>query len=91
MIDLDWLFKNHKKRVIHVSTEIYPRQSSDLFRVGPKDDGGYVVTRRMFEQADFLISWGLGYEFSFEIDFAKAKLGSQYQQGGGADLHHPCL
>lgn len=88
MIDLDWLIKNHKKRVIHVSTEIYPRQSDDLIRVGPKDDGGYVLTRRMFEHAGFLISWGLGYEFSFEIDFAKAKLGSEYQQGGQICIIH---
>ena len=87
MIDLDWLFKNHKKRVVHVSTELYPRQSSDLFRVGPKDDGGYVLTRRMFEQADFLISCGLGYEFSFEIDFAKAKLGPKYQQSQACVIH----
>ena len=87
MIDLDWLFKNHKKRVVHVSTELYPRQSDELFRVGPKDDGGYVLTRRMFDQADFLISCGLGYEFSFEIDFAKAKLGSKYQQGRTCVIH----
>ena len=85
MIDLDWLFTNPRRRVVHVSTEIYPHQSDDLIRVGPPTDGGYVLTHRMFDQADFLISCGLGYEFSFEIDFAKAKLGSKYQQGGGQD------
>ena len=87
MIDLDWLFTNHKKKVIHVSNEIYPRQSDDLIRVGPKADGGYVLTQRMFDQADFLISCGLGYEFSFEIDFAKAKLGPKRQQGQACVIH----
>ena len=87
MIDLDWLFTNHNKKVVHVSTEIYPRQADDLIRVGPKADGGYVLTRRMFDQVDFLISCGLGYEFSFEIDFAKAKLGLKCQQGQACVIH----
>ena len=86
MIDLDWLFTNHKKKVVHVTSEIYPWQSGDLIRVGAKADGGYVLTQRMFDQADFLISCGLGYEFTFEIDFAKAKLGSELGRGGYASF-----
>ena len=87
MSALDWLFINTRKKVIHVSTEIYPHQSDGLIRVGPQADGGYVLTQRMFDQADFLISCGLGYEFSFEIDFAKVKLGPKYQQSQTCVIH----
>ena len=86
MIDLDWLFTNPRKRVVHVSTEVYPQQSDDLIRVGTPTDGGYVLTQRMFDQAGFLISCGLGYNFSFEIDFAKAKLGPERHWGGYASF-----
>ena len=89
MSALDWLFTNPRKKVIHVSTEIYPHQFDDLIRVGPQADGGYVLTQRMFDRSDFLISCGLGYEFTFEIDFAKAKLGSELGRGGG--MRHSCL
>lgn len=87
MSSLDWPFTNPRKKVIHVSTEIYPHQFDDLIRVGPQADGGYVLTQRMFDRSDFLISCGLGYEFSFEIDFAKAKLGPKYQQSQTCVIH----
>jgi len=40
-------------------------------RVGGENDGGYVVVERFCNQADVLLSFGIGDDVSFEKDFAK--------------------
>lgn len=72
MINLDSLLTSRKTIDIHVSDELYPRQHTDLIRLGAESDGGYVLTQRMLSPATFLLTFGIGYDFSFEIDFAKA-------------------
>ena len=40
-----------------------------VIRIGSVRDGGYFVTKRMVENADFLISGGIAYNVAFEKDF----------------------
>lgn len=43
-----------------------PIKINNLFRVGNKTDGGYVLPSKPFQQIDVIISFGLGDNFSFE-------------------------
>ena len=43
-----------------------PIKINNLFRVGNKTDGGYVVPSKPFQQVDGIISFGLGDNFTFE-------------------------
>ena len=43
-----------------------PIKIDNLFRVGNKTDGGYVVPSKAFQQIDSIVSFGLGDNFSFE-------------------------
>jgi hypothetical protein len=43
-----------------------PIYCDDLIRLGGDHDGGYVVSRRMVEPAQFLLSFGLGDDWTFE-------------------------
>lgn len=40
-----------------------------IIRIGAVRDGGYFVTKRLIEDADFLISGGISYNVAFEKDF----------------------
>jgi hypothetical protein len=40
-----------------------------VIRIGAVRDGGYFVTKRLIEEADFLISGGISYNVAFEKDF----------------------
>ena len=40
-----------------------------VIRIGAVRDGGYFVTKRLVEEADFLISGGISYNVAFEKDF----------------------
>ena len=40
-----------------------------VIRIGSVRDGGYFVTKRLVEEADFLISGGISYNVAFEKDF----------------------
>jgi hypothetical protein len=46
-----------------------PYKTNDLIRLGPKEDGGYVVNKCAVINSDILISFGLGAEFRFEKNF----------------------
>jgi hypothetical protein len=46
-----------------------PYKTNDLIRLGPKEDGGYVVNKCAVINSDLLISFGLGSEFRFEKKF----------------------
>ncbi len=45
----------------------------DLVRLGSKHDGGYIVTKNIIEHTDFLVSLGIGADWTFEADFYKRK------------------
>ena len=46
-----------------------PFKSSNLLRLGIEKDGGYIVDQKILKNSDFLISFGMADEYSFEIDF----------------------
>lgn len=47
-------------------SHLAPQVVCDLERFGNANDGGYVVQRKLVEQADWLISLGLGDDWSFD-------------------------
>lgn len=49
------------------------RSAKDLIRLGRDFDGGYLVSASDVEKAECLLSFGLGDDWSFEIDFLKKK------------------
>ena len=44
---------------------------SNLIRIGPKTDGGYIVDKRIFNKTDTLITCGLNDDWEFEKSFLK--------------------
>ncbi len=49
----------------------YQISNSNLVRVGPKTDGGYVVDKRIFKKSKMLITCGLNDDWEFERDYLK--------------------
>lgn len=47
---------------------IRPFVYSDLIRVGNQADGGYVIPESVLGDANFLVSFGIGYNHTFEFD-----------------------
>lgn len=45
-------------------------EKDELMRFGHNQDGGYLVSRMARNKAALLFSYGIGNEFSFEVDFA---------------------
>jgi hypothetical protein len=60
--------KNKYKEMIKIKSDI-----SDLIRLGPKWDSGYVASRAGLEKSDCLYTYGVGSEeeSDFEMDYAK--------------------
>ncbi len=50
-----------------------PYESGDLIRLGRKEDGGYVVSKKTIDKCNLLISFGMANDWSFENDFIKQK------------------
>ena len=48
-----------------------PLKNSNLIRLGRKADGGYVVDKDIVEKTNFLITFGMGPDWSFELDYIK--------------------
>jgi len=42
---------------------------SDLIRVGPKNDGGYVVNKSALQFSEVLYTYGVGWTYDFEKDY----------------------
>ena len=53
-----------------------PTQADDLIRLGGHQDGGYVVPFNAIEEADGLLSYGLGQDWSFDEAWANLKPGT---------------
>ena len=49
----------------------YQIRSSNLIRVGPKTDGGYIIDRRILNKSKILITCGLNDDWEFERDYLK--------------------
>jgi hypothetical protein len=54
-----------------------PIKNNNLGRVGRSEDGGYVVDTSVLKKFDNLISFGLGSDWSFELDFIKKKINAK--------------
>jgi len=50
-----------------------PTFLDDLVRLGPDRDGGYVVNERSVLQSQYLMSFGVNDDWSFELDFLNRK------------------
>ena len=48
-----------------------PIKTDHLIRMGAKFDGGYVVDSKIISSSSKLISFGLGADWSFELDYLK--------------------
>jgi hypothetical protein len=48
-----------------------PVKLNSLVRLGSENDGGYLVDKRTIKKSDILISFGLGWDWSFEKDFKR--------------------
>ena len=48
-----------------------PVKNNNLIRLGRNHDGGYVVDENIVKKCDTLITFGLGPDWSFELDFIK--------------------
>ena len=48
-----------------------PIKSSNLIRLGRNSDGGYVVNSEIIKKTNTLISFGMGSDWSFELDYIK--------------------
>ena len=48
-----------------------PHSSNDLIRLGKDNDGGYIVVKEDVEKTERLICFGVGQDWSFEVDFLK--------------------
>lgn len=48
-----------------------PNKNSKLVRLGRNHDGGYVVDSSIIENCNILITFGLGPDWSFELDYIK--------------------
>ena len=53
--------------------EFKPDALYDLVRLGKNNDGGYLVCKNSIEVSDYLISFGISDDFSFEEDFKDKK------------------
>lgn len=48
-----------------------PIKNENLIRLGREADGGYVVDKKIVQNTDCLITFGLGPDWSFELDYIK--------------------
>jgi|688.fasta_scaffold38966_5 hypothetical protein len=48
-----------------------PYIHKNLCRIGDKEDGGYVISQNIFKKCKYLITCGVGNNFSFEKEFSK--------------------
>ena len=48
-----------------------PKYDSNLIRIGSEHDGGYLVEKKSAKKSDFLLSFGVNYNWDFEKHFKK--------------------
>ncbi len=48
-----------------------PIKNENLIRLGRKADGGYVVDKNVVQNTDYLVTFGLGPDWTFELDYIK--------------------
>ena len=48
-----------------------PIKNTNLIRLGRDRDGGYIIDERIVKNTNYLVSFGLGPDWSFELDYIK--------------------
>jgi len=66
-------FKNSPTKQAFLQKKLIPFDFGKMVRVGNNKDGGYLVSENGIKSCEFLLTIGLGYNFSFEKDFLKLK------------------
>ena len=57
----------------------YHLDKSNLIRIGPKKDGGYVIDKRVIDKTDIIITCGLNDDWEFEKDFINKNKNSRVE------------
>ena len=57
----------------------YHLDKSNLIRIGPKKDGGYVIDKRVIDNTDIIITCGLNDDWEFEKDFINKNKNSRVE------------
>ena len=69
-----------KSKILHRSLKyILPLKTNDLIRLGNKNDGGYIVSKRALKNVNFMISFGMSNNWSFEENFLKINSNNKIQ------------
>ena len=55
----------------------YHLDKSNLIRIGPKKDGGYVIDKRVIDKSEVIITFGLSDDWEFEKDFISKNANSR--------------
>lgn len=66
--------KNFSKKIIYLGKKynfLRPIKQKNLIRLGNKSDGGYVMEKKTLSNASYLLSFGVGDNWSFEKDCLK--------------------
>ena len=58
---------------------ILPLKTDDLVRFGNKNDSGYVVSRKILKEVNFMISFGMSNNWSFEENFLRINSNNKVQ------------
>ena len=66
-------FKSFSNKQAFLQKKFLPVDFGIMIRVGNNKDGGYLISENGMKSCDFLLTIGLGYNFSFEKDFLKLK------------------
>ncbi len=59
----------NSKRLNKSLKYILPLKTNDLIRFGNKNDSGYVISRKVLKKVNFMISFGMSNNWSFEESF----------------------
>ena len=57
----------------------YHIDNSNLVRIGPKQDGGYVIDKRVIDKSEVIITCGLNDDWEFEKDFINKNKNSRVE------------
>ena len=58
---------------------ILPLRTNDLIRFGNKNDSGYVISKKAMSKVNFMLSFGMSNNWSFEENFLKVNLKNKVQ------------
>lgn len=60
-------------KTVYLPKIFQPFKCDDLVRIGKDNDGGYIISREDIDRCNYLISFGLGEDWSFEEEFCNGR------------------